>query len=138
MIRGLPLLNEWGNNLIFLMQFTFRHVDPGSGIAKFLTVVSVCGPCIVLVLVGNRAMMDFLCAAITDIRGFVQSVAAFSFKVLAGLITCRTGSAFHTTKNDLAAGIGLFTMVTMGTEVFSVIKSTFMVPVRQPVSFYLF
>lgn len=68
---------------------------------------------------GNRTLADFLCTAITDIRSFGQPAVAFFYKVFACLITGRTGSTLHPTKDNLAAGIGLFTMIAVDTEVFA-------------------
>lgn len=76
--------------------------------------------------------------AVADIRSPVKSYAALFFKVFAGLITGGTGSALYAAKDNLAAGIGLFTMVTMDTEVFRIIKRAFVIPVRQPMGSYLF
>lgn len=70
------------------------------------------------------------------VRSPVKPATAFFFEVFAGLITCGTGSALYAAKDNLAAGIGLFTMVTMDTEVFRVIKRAFVIPVRQPMDSY--
>ena len=90
------------------------------------------------VFVCNGTVVDFLCTTITDIRSLIQSAAAFLYKVIASLVTGGTGSVLYPTKDNLAAGIGLFTMVAMDTEIFRIIKSTFVITVRQPVSSYLF
>ena len=120
------------------MEFPFCHVDTGSGIPEFFVIFSVSKACVVAVFVSNRTEIDFLCTAIADIRSPVKPAAAFFFKAFAGLITGGTGSALHAAKDNLAAGIGLFTMVTMDTEVFRIIKSAFVIPVRQPMSSYFF
>lgn len=138
MIRGLPLFDQKRNDLILLTQLPFGHVDSDSGIPKLFPILSVRKPGIVIVFMGNRIMIDLLCAAIADIRSFVQSAATFFFKVFAGLVTGWTGSTFHTTKDNHPAYIRLSAMITMNTEVISIVKSTFVVPVRQSVSFYLF
>ena len=83
-------------------------------------------------------MIDLLWASIANIRSLVQTTASFLFKVFASLVACRTGSTFHTAKNDFAAGIGFLTMIAMDTEVLSIIKSTLVIPVRQPLSLCLF
>ena len=87
---------------------------------------------------GNGTKMDLLCTAITDIRSLIQSAEMLLFKVFACLVTGLAGSSLTPTKNEFATGIGLFTMVTMGTEIFGIIKRTFMIPARKPVGFYLF
>ena len=86
----------------------------------------------------NRTVTDFLCTAIADIRSPIKPAVAFFFKVFAGLITGGTRSTLYAAKDNLAAGIGLFTMVTMDTEVFRIIKRAFVIPVKQPMGSYLF
>ena len=76
-------------------------------------------------------MIDLLWASIANIRGSVQTAASFLFKVFASLVTCRTGSTFHTAKKDLATGIGFLVMIAMDTEVLSIIKGALVIPVRQ-------
>lgn len=83
-------------------------------------------------------MLDLLRASITDIRRFIQTAALFLFKVFASLITCRAGCTFDTTKNDLVTSVGLLTMIAMDTEVLSIIRGAFMIPVRQSVGLNLF
>lgn len=53
MIRRLSLFNQWGNDLIFLRQLPFGHVDPGSGISKLFTIFSVGESGIMAVFVGD-------------------------------------------------------------------------------------
>ena len=60
------------------------------------------------------------------------------FEVLTGLIAGGTGSAFDTAEDDLTTGIGLFTVITMDTEVLGIIKGALVIPVRETVSLYLF
>ena len=79
---------------------------------------------------GQCTLADFLCTAIADISSPVKPAATFFFKVFAGLITGGTGSALYAAKHNLAAGIGLFTMVTMDTKVFRIIKRAFVIPVE--------
>ena len=86
----------------------------------------------------NGTVADFFCTAIADIRSPIKPATAFFFKVFAGLITGGTGSTFYAAKDDLAAGIGFFTMITMDTEVFRIIKRAFVIPVKQPMGSYLF
>lgn len=87
---------------------------------------------------GNGAVTDFLIAAIADIRGFVQSVIAFLFKIGACLVTGGAGSAFDTTENDLATGIGFSAVITVDTEVLGIVKSTLMILVRKTMCFHFF
>lgn len=60
MIRRLSLFNQRGNDLIFMMQFPFGHVDPGSGIPELFAIFSVGKSCIIVVLVGDGTVSDFL------------------------------------------------------------------------------
>ena len=103
---------------------------------KLRAILPVCEPCIVIVLVGDGTVADFLRAAITDIRCFLKSFTVFFLKIPAGLVTGRTGSAFDAAQDDFATGIGFLTMIAMDTEVFGVIKSPFVVPVGETVGPY--
>lgn len=76
-------------------------------------------------------MVDFLVATIADIRGFIKSAAAFPLKIGADLVAGRARSAFDTTDENLSTGIGLFAVIAMDAEVLCIVKSTFIVPVRQ-------
>lgn len=138
MIRRLSLLDQRGNDLIFLVQFPYGHVDAGSGIPEILTVFTVSKTGIVNILMCDGAVVDLFATAVADIRGLIQAVAVLLFKVLTGLITGGTGSAFDTTEDDLAAGICFLAMIPMNTEVLGVIKSTFVIPVGETVSLDFF
>ena len=113
-------------------------IDSDSGIREFFTVFSFGKSCIVCIFVSDCTVIDPLRASIANIRRFVQTAATFLFEVFAGLVTCRTGSTFHTAKNDLAAGIGFLAMIAMDTEVLGIINGALVIPVRQPVGLYLF
>ena len=78
-------------------------------------------------------MVDSFGAAIAYIRSLIQSVTLFLNEVRTGCVAGRAGSTFHATKNDLATGICLFTMIPVGAEIVGVIKSSFMIPIRKPV-----
>ena len=86
----------------------------------------------------NGTAGDLFLTPIADIKSFVQTVAAFLFKVLTGLIAGRTGCTLYAAKYDLATGIGLFTMITMNTEISVVVKAAFVIPVRHTMSLYFF
>ena len=137
-IRRLSLLDQGRNDLIFLVQFPLRHVDAGSGIPELLTVFAVSKPGIVKIFMRDCAVIDLFGASVADIRSLVQTVAAFLFEVLAGLITGRTGSAFDTAEDNLTASICFLAVIPMDTEVLGIIKSAFVIPVREPVSLYFF
>ena len=63
------------------------------------------------------------------IRSLVQAIAAFLFKVLAGLIAGEARGAFDTAEDDFAAGIGLFAVITVDTEIPDIIKGALVIPV---------
>ena len=88
---------------------------------------------IITVLMSYRAMIDSLAAAIAYIWSLIQSVALFLNEVRTGSVTGRTGSTFNAAKDDLAAGICLFTIVPVGAEIAGVIKSSFVIPISKPV-----
>lgn len=83
LIRGLPLLNQWRYNLVFLMELVLGHIYSRTRRYQQFTIFSVSSTAVVIVFMCNRA-------AIANIWRFVQSFTSFFFKVLAGLITCRT------------------------------------------------
>lgn len=113
------------------MQLAFCHVNSGTGIAEFFTVLPVRKSGIVFIFVCDSTVIDFLVATIADIRGFIKSATVFTLKIGAGLVTGRAGSAFDTADENLPTGIGLFAVIAMDAEVLCIVKSTFMIPVRQ-------
>ena len=133
LVRRLSLFNQRADNPIFLVKFTLRHVDARTGILKAFPIFAVSKPGIVSVFVCDGAVRNLFITAITDIRGFIESAAAFLFKVRAGLVAGRTGSTLDTAKEDFPAGICLFAMIAVDTKVFGIIKGTFVIPVRQTV-----
>ena len=90
LIRGLPLLNQWRYNLVFLMELVLGHIYSGTRRYQQFTIFSVSSTAVVIVFMCNRAVIYLFRAAIANIWRFVQSFTSFFFKVLAGLITCRT------------------------------------------------
>lgn len=129
LIRGLPLLNQWRYDLVFLMELVLGHIYSRTRRYQQFTIFSVSSTAVVIVFMCNRAVIYLFRAAIANIWSFVQSFTAFFFKVLAGLITCRTWGTFNATEKDFSTGIGLLTMVTMNAKVLCVIKSTFVIPI---------
>ena len=115
------------------MKFPPGHVDSGSGISELFPVFPVSKPCVIRVFVGDGAVADLFCTAVTDIRSPVKSYATLFFKVSAGLITGRTGSAFDPAQDNLSAGVGLLTVIAVATEVFGIIEGSFVIPVRKAV-----
>ena len=138
LVRGLSLLDQRGNDLVFLMEFPLCHVDATTGNLKLFKVFSVGCSGIVCIFVSNGAVADLFRAAIADIRCPVKAVAALFLKSLTCLITGRAGSAFDAAEEDLFAGIGLLTVIPVNAEVMGIIKGAFVIPVRQPVGLYLF
>ena len=114
------------------------ETDAGTGVRKRFPIFTVSSFGIVVIFVSNRAMVYKLCAAIADIRGPVQTVTAFFFKIRACLVAGGAGSTFHATENNFSTGIFLFAMVPMNAEVMGIIEGTFMPPIRKPTGFDLF
>ena len=90
LIRGLPLLNQWRYNLVFLMELVLGHIYSRTRRYQQFTIFSVSSTAVVIVFMCNRAVIYLFRVAIANIWRFVQSFTSFFFKVLAGLITCRT------------------------------------------------
>lgn len=90
LIRGLPLLNQWRYNLVFLMELVLGHIYSRTRRYQQFTIFSVSSTAVVIVFMCNRAVIYLFRATIANIWRFVQSFTSFFFKVLAGLITCRT------------------------------------------------
>jgi len=82
---------------------------------------------------GNRTVIDSFITAIADIGSLIEPIAAFFYKILAGLITGWAGCTFDTTENDLVAGIRLTTVIAMYAKVVSIIECPFVIPVTQTV-----
>lgn len=127
----LSLLKQRSDNQVLLMQLAFCHVNSGAWVAEFFTVLPVRKSGIIFIFVCDSTVVDFLVATIADIRGFIKSAAAFPLKIGAGLVAGRARSAFDTTNENLSTGIGLFAVIAMDAEVLCIVKSTFIVPVRQ-------
>ena len=94
--------------------------------------------CIVGIFVCNGAVVYLFVTAVTNIWCLSETGAAFLLKIGTGLVTGWTGSTLDAAKNNLSAGICLLTVITVDTEVFGVVKGPFVIPVREPVSHYLF
>lgn len=83
------------------------HTDAGTGIGKEFPVLPVGKLCIVAVFMGDGTVVYGFGASVADIRCLIETAAAFPYKVRAGLVTGRAGSALHITEDDLMAYIGL-------------------------------
>lgn len=129
MIGRLALFDQRGNDLLLFVKLPFSHVGPDSGIQKLFAIFSVGRPGIIVILVGNRAVIDFFRTAVADIRSPVKLYAALFFKVSVGLVASRTGCAFDSAQDNLSTGIGLLTVIAVNTEVFGIIESPFSVPI---------
>ena len=134
MIGRLSLFDQWGNDLVLFAKLPFGHVDPCSGIPEFFPVFPVSESGVIRVFVCNGAVIDFFRTAVADIRSSVKSYAALFFKVSAGLVAGRAGCAFDSAQDNLSAGISLLAVIAVNTEVFGVIESPFVIPIRETVS----
>ena len=130
MVRGLPLFDKRGDDLIFLMQFPLGQVYTGPGRAKRFTVLPVSKYSIVRILMGYGTMVDLLGTAIAYVRSLIEPGAALFLKAFTGLVTGRTGSTLDAAYDQFPASIGLLTMIAMNAEVMGIIKRAFMIPVR--------
>ena len=132
MVRGLPLFDKRGDDLIFLMQFPLGQVYLGPGRAKRFTVLPVSKYSIVRILMGYGTMIDLLGTAIAYVRSLIEPGAAFFLKAFTGLVTGRTGSTLDAAYDQFPASIGLIgllTMIAMNAEVMGIIKCAF-IPFR--------
>lgn len=89
MIGRLSLFDQRGNDLILFAKFPFCHVDPDSGTSKLFAIFSVSRSGVIVILVGNRAVIDFFRTAVADIRSPIKPYTALFFKVSAGLVAMR-------------------------------------------------
>src|SRR5574344_414446 len=105
------------------------HVYTSSGNGKFFTIFPFCKASIIFVFVSDCTMIDPLGASITDIGSLIKSFTLLLNKILAGLVTGWTGSAFHITEDDLSTGICFLTMIAINTKIVSIIEGSFVVPV---------
>ena len=134
LVRRLSLRDQRGDDHILLSQFMLCHADTGTGIRKELPVLSVSEFSIIAVFVGNGAVVYSFRTSITDIGSLIETVAAFPYKIRAGLVTGGTGSTFHITEDELTAYIRFPAVIAVDTEVMGIIESAFMIPVAEPVS----
>lgn len=87
---------------------------------------------------GDGTFMERLVAAIADIRGLVQTAAAFPDKISACLVTGWTGGALDPAKDDLATDICFSTVISVDAEVMGIVEGALVIPVAEPVLFDLF
>ena len=109
------------------------HVYAGTGIYQCLTVYPVGIDGIVPVLAGNGASAQYLGTSVADIRGLIKAVTALPDKVRTVLVAGGTGSTLYTAEDDLVAYIGLLTLITVNTEVVSIIECPFAIQEVHPV-----
>ena len=72
LIRGLPLLNQWRYNLVFLMELVLGHIYSRTRRYQQFTIFSVSSTAVVIVFMCNRAVIYLFRAAIANIWRFVQ------------------------------------------------------------------
>lgn len=115
------------------MQFVSGHVYTGSGLRETFFVFVISKNRIIAVFVGNCAVIDCFWTSVSHIRCFIESSAAFFNKVRACLIAGRTRGAFDATENDLATYIDFSTMISVDAKIMCIVKTTFVIPVADPV-----
>lgn len=96
LIRGLPLKNKRGNDLVLFQQIMFCKVDAGPGGAEAFIVFAISNPGVIAIPAGNRAVHPCFVAAIAHIRSLLQTAAVFTLELGTGLVAGRTGCTFHT------------------------------------------
>ena len=136
LVRRLPLLDQRTDDPVFLVKFTSGHADARTGLLKAFPIFAVSKSGIVSVFVRDGTVGNLFITAVADIGSFIESAAAFPFKVRTGLVAGRAGSALDTAKKDFPTGICLFAMIAVYTKVSGIIKGTFVIPVGQPVCFH--
>ena len=109
------------------------HVYAGTGIYQCFTVYPVGIDCIIPVLAGDGASAQYLGTAVTDIRSLIKAVTAFPDKVRTVLITNGAGCTLYTAEDDLVTDICLLTLITVNTEVVSIIECSFTIQKVHPV-----
>lgn len=129
LIGRLTLIDQGRDDLILFPELVFGHVDTGAGVPELFSVLSVGEPGIIGILMSDGAFADVFGAAIADIGGMVEPVAAFLFEVLAGPVAGGTGSALDTTDEDFLAYICLLAVIAVYAEVVGIVKGAFVVPV---------
>ena len=82
-----------------------------------------------MVFMCNGTSGDVFFTAIADIGCLIQPFTSFTYKVLTGSIAGRAGSTFYTADDDFFTGIRFFTVISVNTEIFCVVKRAFMKPV---------
>ena len=109
------------------------HVYAGTRINQCFPIYPVGVYGIVPVLAWYRASADYLGTAVTDIRSFIKTVTAFPDEVGAVLVAGGTGCTLYTAKDDFVAYIGLLTLITVNTEVVSVIERSLAIKIAHSV-----
>lgn len=138
LVGRLSLCNKRSDDGVLSVKLLHGEIDTLPGAGQGHTVAAVGKSGIVGILMGDRAMVDLLCAAIADVRSPVKAGTAFLLEIRTGLVTGRAGSTPDTTEDDLAADICFPAMVPVGAEVVGIVKGAFVVPVGSAVSPYLF
>lgn len=122
-IRRLSLFDQRTDNAIQFPEFFFSQVNTGTGIREKFLIHSVCGVSIIIILCLDGALVPGLITAIADIRSLLYLPAGFPFKPRADIVAPMAGTAKSIADNKLVAGVGLFTMVAMDTEVVGIVKT---------------
>ena len=114
------------------------HVYAGSGFGETLFVFTISKDSVIAILVSNGAVVDCFCASIAHVRCLVKSIASFLNEVRTSLIAGWTSGTFDTAENDFSTGVAFFTMISVNTEVVSIVEAAFMIPITKPVQLDFF
>ena len=71
LIRGLPLLNQWRYDLVFLMELVLGHIYSRTRRYQQFTIFSVSSTAVVIVFMCNRAVIYLFHAAILLSEGVI-------------------------------------------------------------------
>ena len=134
LVRRLSLLDQRTDDPVFLVKFTSGHTDTRTGLFKAFAIFAVSKSGIVSVFVCDGTVGNLFLTAVADIRSPVKPYTAFFFKVSASLVAGRAGCTFDSAQDDLSTGVSLLTVIAVNAEVFSIIESPFVIPIRETVS----
>ena len=122
-VRRLPLFDQRLYDTVQVPEFFRGKINTGSGIGKQFLILSLGRFSIVIVFCVDRASVPWLLTAIADIGSFLNMRTVFPLKAWTDVVASVTGTAESVANDHLSAGIGLFAVVAVDTEVIGVIKA---------------
>lgn len=122
-VRGLSLFDQRLYDTVQVPEFFCGQINPGSGNGKQFLILSLGSFGVVIVFSVDRASVSWLITAIADIGSFLNMGTVFPFEARTDVVASVTGAAESIADDHLTAGIGLFAMVAVDTEVIGVNKA---------------